>query len=99
MDAELIVTLGPLRVPAPVRVVYLIAEPRRIGFGYGTRVGHPERGEESFVVFLDEDETVRIMITAFSRPATPLARLGGPVTRLVQHHYTERYLRALADLS
>ncbi len=96
LDAELIITLGPLRVRAPLRVVYLINEPRRIGFGYGTRVGHPECGEESFIVTLGDDDTVRIMITAFSRPATRLARLGGPVTLLVQHLFTERYLRALA---
>jgi uncharacterized protein (UPF0548 family) len=96
MDAELIIGLGPLRVAAPVRVVYVITEQRRIGFGYGTRVGHPERGEESFIVALGDDDAVRIMITAFSRPATRLARLGGPITHLVQRLVTERYLRALA---
>ncbi|WP_217428295.1 DUF1990 family protein [Microlunatus speluncae] len=97
LDAELIIAVGPLRVRAPLRVVYLITEPRRIGFGYGTRIGHPERGEESFIVTLGDDDAVRMVITAFSRPASRLARLGGPLTHLVQHHYTERYLRSLAS--
>lgn len=95
LDADLIIGLGPLRLHAPVRVVALIDEPRRIGFAYGTSVGHPERGEESFLITYESDDSVRIVITAFSRPATLLARLGGPVTRLVQSMITDRYLRAL----
>ena len=35
-------------------------------------------------------------ITAFSRPATPLARIAGPFGRAIQDHITARYLRALA---
>ena len=37
---------GAARVSAPCRVVYLVAEPGRAGFAYGTLPGHPERGEE-----------------------------------------------------
>ena len=42
--------LGPLSFAAPVRVVYVIDEPGRKGFAYGTLPGHPESGEEAFMV-------------------------------------------------
>lgn len=87
--------LGPLRLWAPCRVVYVLDEPTRKGFAYGTLPGHPETGEESFVVSIDEHEAVRFTVTAFSRPARWFARLGGPVTRLVQHRVTQRYLQAV----
>lgn len=87
---------GPLSVTAPFRVVRVIDEADRRGFAYGTLPGHPERGEESFVVQRVGD-TVSMVITAFSRPASRLARLGGPVTGVVQKLMTRRYLRVLAE--
>jgi uncharacterized protein (UPF0548 family) len=84
-----------LGVEAPVRVVYVVDEDRRRGFAYGTLPGHPESGEESFVVEHLDDDSVRFTITAFSRPATLLAKLGGPVGRLVQSRVTNRYLHAV----
>jgi uncharacterized protein (UPF0548 family) len=88
--------LGPFRTWAPCRVVYVVDEPSRKGFAYGTLPGHPERGEESFVVSIDDDGLVEFEVTAFSRPATWFARLGGPVTKLVQRRVTWRYLDAVA---
>jgi uncharacterized protein (UPF0548 family) len=93
--AVLTLGLGPLRVEAPVEVVYVLDEPRRRGFAYGTLPGHPETGEEAFIVERHDDETVTLTIIAFSRPATTLARLSGPAGRLVQSRITSRYLRAL----
>jgi uncharacterized protein (UPF0548 family) len=87
--------LGPLPLTAPCRVVYVVADPRRRGFAYGTLPGHPESGEESFVVERHDDDTVSFTITAFSRPATLLARATGPVGVAVQDWVTGRYLRAL----
>jgi uncharacterized protein (UPF0548 family) len=84
-----------LGIDAPVRVVYVVDEERRSGFAYGTLPGHPERGEEAFVVELLGDGSVRFTISAFSRPASLLARLGGPVSRIVQSRVTNRYLRAI----
>ena len=80
---------------APVRVVYVVNEPTRQGFAYGTLPGHPERGEEAFVVELRDDGAVTFTISAFSQPATLLARLGGPVSRGVQSRVTNRYLQAV----
>ena len=86
---------GRVGLDAPVRVVYVVDEIHRQGFAYGTLPGHPESGEEAFVVELHENGTVTFNITAFSRPATLLARLGGPVSRAVQSRVTNRYLRAV----
>ena len=90
---------GPLQVTIPCRVVYAVAENDRRGFAYGTLPGHPERGEESFLVVLTATGDVRFEIRAFSRPASLLARAGGPVTRGVQHYVTGRYVRALRALA
>lgn len=86
--------VGPLAVSAPCRVVYVVDEPDRRGWAYGTLPGHPESGEELFVVRLVGDE-VRFEVVAFSRPARWFSRAGGPVARLVQRAMTERYLRTL----
>lgn len=95
--AVLLLGVGPIAVRAPVRVVYLLDEPHRKGFGYGTLPGHPESGEEAFVVELAEDDTVTCRIVAFSRPATWLTKLGGPLATLTQRWVTTRYLRSLAS--
>jgi uncharacterized protein (UPF0548 family) len=87
--------VGPLRLSAPCRVVYTVDESRRRGFGYGTLPGHPESGEEAFIVEHHDDDTVSFTITAFSRPSTVIARIAGPAGRLVQGWITARYLRSL----
>jgi uncharacterized protein (UPF0548 family) len=79
----------------PCRVVYVVAEERRIGFAYGTLPGHPERGEESFVIELLDDDRVRVQIIAFSQSARWFTRLAGPMSRRVQAVMTNRYIRAL----
>ncbi|MCW2865803.1 MAG: hypothetical protein JWP48_7511 [Actinoallomurus sp.] len=88
--------LGPVRLSVPCVVVYTVDEPRRRGFAYGTLPGHPERGEESFIVERRSDDTVDFTVTAFSRPATLPAKAAGPAGLAVQHWLTRRYLRALA---
>jgi uncharacterized protein (UPF0548 family) len=81
-------------VTAPGRVVYVIDEPFRSGFAYGTLAGHPEQGEESFTVFRRGDR-ISFEITAFSRPAHPLARIASPVARWLQVRTTKAYLGAM----
>jgi len=89
----------PFRLTIPCRVVYTVDEPLRRGFAYGTLDGHPERGEESFLITTTEAGEVRFRIRAFSRPASLLARAGGPLSRRIQQHITDRYVRALRELS
>jgi uncharacterized protein (UPF0548 family) len=98
---------GPLSITIPCRVVYSVDSSVDSsvdtkdcrGFAYGTLPGHPEQGEEAFTVRLTQDNEVRLRIRAFSRPATALARAGGPFTRLVQEHVTDRYVRSLRALA
>ncbi|MEV6304016.1 DUF1990 domain-containing protein [Actinoplanes sp. NPDC051861] len=94
--ARLTVGLGPLR--APCEVVWTVQESGRAGFGYGTRAGHPASGEEAFLVERDERDQVWFSVTAFSRPATTLMRLGGPVAVLFQHLYARLCGRAVRRL-
>ena len=62
------------------------------GFAYGTLPGHPESGEEAFLVRLEPGGDVVFTLRVFARLASPLARLGGPVSTVVQRLATERYL-------
>ncbi|WP_307816580.1 DUF1990 family protein [Nocardioides limicola] len=95
-DEVVSMRVGPslLGIDAVCRVVSVIEEPDRVGFAYGTLPGHPESGEEAFVLTRHDDEAT-FTIRAFSRPATRLARLGGPLSRRAQDHFTQRYLRAI----
>jgi uncharacterized protein (UPF0548 family) len=94
VGSEVIVGLGPIR--APCRVVYVVSEPNRRGFAYGTLPGHAETGEELFAVRYDpSDAAVYAEVSAFSRHATWWSRLAGPITSLAQRGISRRYLRAL----
>ena len=94
--ANLLIPFGPFGIGAPVRVVYVIDEPDRKGFAYGTLPGHPESGEESWVLTRADDGSVWMSIRAFSRPATKRWWVVYPVLRIVQEVFTRRYERALA---
>lgn len=69
------------------RIVYVIDEPRRFGFAYGTLPGHVERGEERFSVEWLDDDTVWYDLLAFSRPRYWGARLAKPVARRLQRRF------------
>jgi len=92
--AEVGLGVGPLRVWAPCEVVWVVDEPTRWGFAYGTLDGHPECGEEAFIISTDDADQVWFEIRAFSRPAAWYARLGGPVGHLIQEWVTDRYVAA-----
>jgi uncharacterized protein (UPF0548 family) len=88
--------VGAFGIAAPVRVVYVIDEPDRVGFAYGTLPGHPESGEEVFEVSRTEDGSVWLTIRAFSRPSQWWWWAVYPALRVAQYVFTRRYLRALA---
>ncbi|CPT30225.1 Uncharacterized protein conserved in bacteria [Mycobacteroides abscessus] len=78
------------------RIVYVVDQPNRRGFAYGTLQGHPETGEEAFIVRRDpSNDVVSVEITAFSRPSFWWIRLGNPLAKQLQRIVTQRYLRAL----
>lgn len=91
---EVLGRLGPFA--APCRVVYVIDEPNRRGFAYGSLPGHAVAGEEMFAVRYDPaDDAVYSEVAAFSRPATWWSRLGAPGLRAIQQIVTRRYLTAV----
>lgn len=87
--------VGPLTRSAPARVVYVVDQPSRCGFAYGTLPGHPLSGEESFVVQLEADGSVVFTVRAYSRAGSTLTRMSGPVLPLFQWLMARRYLRAV----
>jgi uncharacterized protein (UPF0548 family) len=89
------IRIGPWRIDAPVRVIEVIDTAGATGFAYGTLPGHPESGEERFLVRLDPEGTVRAEIRAFSRPGRWFSRLARPAGRRIQRATTQRYLTAL----
>lgn len=86
--------IGPLRLAAPCRIVWTVDGQDAAGFGYGTLAGHPERGEEAFVVSLDDD-VVWFTVRAFSRPDRWYVRAGGPAAHWTQDLVTRRYIAAM----
>ncbi len=94
-NVVLTVGLPGLGYDIPCRVVWARTGGTEQGFGYGTLPGHPESGEECFVVRIDDAGTVTFTTRVFSRLASPLARLTAPVSRQVQRAAVEGYLRAI----
>jgi len=75
------------------RIVYVVDEEvpiRRFGFAYGTLAEHAESGEERFTVEWNRaNDSVWYDILAFSRPRQTIARLGYPLSRLLQKRFAE----------
>ncbi|MFJ9637798.1 DUF1990 family protein [Streptomyces sp. NPDC101178] len=90
--------VGRLRLGVPCEVIWTAYEEGRTGFGYGTLSGHPENGEECFVVDLADDGTVWFTVMAFSRPAVWYARLAGPLVPRLQLWYARRLGRTVRRL-
>lgn len=95
---DVTVTLAGM-IKAPCRIVWTVDEPRRAGWAYGTLTGHPECGEEAFVVDRTGDGTVWLTVAAFSRASKWYAKAGGPATRAFQHAYARRCGTVLRRLS
>ena len=94
VDTVVLVRMGFL--PAPCRVVYVVDEPDIRGFAYGTLPGHPESGEERFVVRRDPaTDAVFAEVSAFSRPATWWSKAAGPLVTVAQRLIAKRYLRGV----
>ena len=74
------------------RVVYVIDEPRRFGFAYGTLPDHVERGEERFLIEWLDNDFVWYDILAFSRPQHPLVKLSSPLARRLQKRFARESL-------
>ncbi|WP_225847198.1 DUF1990 domain-containing protein [Streptomyces sp. HPF1205] len=89
---------GPVR--APCEVVWTVRTRDMAGFAYGTLPGHPECGEEAFVLRRAPDGAVDFTVFAISRHAAlylrPTGRCGHWAQRAVARRYTTA-LRRLAE--
>lgn len=81
------------------RIVYVVDEPCRFGFAYGTLPGHVERGEERFLVEIAEDESVWYDILAFSQPKHLLTKIGYPFVRRLQKRFGRESAAAMARVA
>ena len=83
------------------RIVYTVNETGDIdthGFAYGTLWEHAERGEERFrVEYHHLDDSVWYDIYAFSKPNQLLARLGSPLSRMLQRRFAEASMNAMRN--
>jgi uncharacterized protein (UPF0548 family) len=81
------------------RIVYVIDEDgpvRKYGFAYGTLPGHMESGEELFSIeWRRDDDSVWYDILAFSKPRHLLARIGYPLSRMMQKRFAKHSLKAM----
>jgi uncharacterized protein (UPF0548 family) len=75
------------------RIVYVVDEEgaiARYGFAYGTLAEHAECGEERFTVEWNRSEDrVWYDILAFSRPQKMLAKMGYPLSRMLQRRFAD----------
>lgn len=70
------------------RVAEVVNSPTRFGFMYTTTAFHIEEGQERFVIdFVPISESVSYLTEAVSRPRHPLARIGYPFSRAMQHRF------------
>lgn len=94
--AVVVLSLGPAHVIAPTRIVAVVDEADAFGFAYGTLPGHPERGEESFVIRCGPDDVVRAGIAVDATGASPFTRAAQPLVKALQRIAILGYLRGLS---
>ena len=95
-----VVTIRPLglrSLSSPCRILVRGSGPEHTLLVYGTLPGHLEEGEESFRIDLTDAGDVVVTVSAFSRPAHWLTRLGGPVALAAQRLMARRYAGAVGS--
>lgn len=89
---------GGMKADGELRVIFVVEEPRRVGFALGTVGGSVVSGEESFVLdWLDNDE-VWFTVRAFDAPVGLFYRMFPALTRRRRRELFTRYLRAISPL-
>jgi uncharacterized protein (UPF0548 family) len=81
------------------RIVYLVDTPTSFGFAYGTTPGHLERGEELFLVEIDENDDVWYTIQAYSQPRHVFAKIGYPLMRMLQARFRRDSARVMEQIA
>jgi uncharacterized protein (UPF0548 family) len=87
-----------LKADGELRVIFVVEEPRRVGFALGTVGGSVVSGEESFMLdWLDNDE-VWFTVRAFDAPTAVMYRTFRGMVRRRRRELFTRYLRAISPL-
>ncbi len=81
------------------RVIYVIDEESRFGFGYGTLPDHAEIGEERFLIeWNKETDVVTYEILVFSNPSRWYYWLVFPLHRYAQNKFRRESIKLLKTL-
>ena len=90
-----LLTFGGLCLAFGCRIVRVSDGEHAFGFAYGSLPGHPERGEELFLVEWHADDRVTFTLRAHSQPANRVYLLGRPLGELMRFLGTRQYLKAM----
>lgn len=93
------VMLHFVTLKAPCQVVWTAESSLVTGLAYGSRDGHPERGEASFLLVAIDDKRTRFIVRSFSQPGRWITKATGPFSRLVQRFLTARFLSVMQQLA
>ncbi|WP_166983724.1 DUF1990 family protein [Paramicrobacterium fandaimingii] len=88
--------VGQYSVRGHVRVVYVIEDPQRVAFAFGTVSGHAISGEESFAIEHRDDDSVWFTVRAFVRPARWFYTVFPFLLMRRRKRLSAQYLRALS---
>jgi len=86
------------RADAELRVIFVVEEPRRVGFALGTVRDGVVSGEESFMIDRHANDEVWFTVRAFDSPNAFLYRLIPALTRRRRAALFTGYLRAISPL-
>jgi uncharacterized protein (UPF0548 family) len=87
-----------LSAEGELRVIFVVEEPRRVGFALGT-VGHSVvSGEEYFLLEWRDNDEVWFVVRAFDRPVAPAYRMVRGMLRRRRRELFTRYLQAISPL-
>jgi uncharacterized protein (UPF0548 family) len=88
-----------LKADGELRVIFVVEEPRRIGFALGTVDGSVVSGEESFMLdWRTDTDEVWFTVRAFDAPASFVYKLLPGLVKRRRRALFQRYLRAISPL-
>ena len=90
--------VGGMKADAELRVIFVIEEPRRIGFALGTVGDSVVSGEESFLVDWYDNDEVWFTVRAFDAPLALAYKVFPPLLKRRRQQLSQRYLRAISPL-
>lgn len=90
--------VGGLKADAELRVIFVVEEPRRVGFALGTVDGSVVSGEESFMLEWLQNDEVWFTVRAFDAPASIVYKVLPMLTRRRRKELFNGYLRAISPL-